>query len=497
MLYRSTPAARAHSRAHQEGKLFVQYPPLNRLRQITAGLGWRTLAVAAVVAAFWTFSETTYVDGVAAPAHAAVEKPADPGSDVVIPRLAPPRPPRAAAAQKPTPRVADTPAAGATNVPAPIAAQRSARPGGEPAPTPSASPRRFAPPVPLPGEFEHQSALLIGCGDMVLHAPEIFCDIVRAAHQTIPVLAICATRAQARRGTELLAEHGLPDAAGFLVLPVNTVWVRDYGPIFVRHADGSVSAVDVSYSPPEHVEHVRAADEDAPRLLGRSLGLPVVKVPLDLEGGNFLTNGEGLAVTSTTMLGHNLHRGYENRDIARLLNDKLGVTYGWIYVEPLEGEGTGHVDMFMTFLARDLAVVGKMDPRVDPNNAAILDKAAGMLAKVRLADGTPMRVERVPMPARRKDGFWRTYTNVIFANGTLLMPTFSDVDPQLQQEAFATFARLLPGWKIAGIRADELVAKQGLLHCISLHLPSYVSPHDFRPLGERSLDRGHRAASRR
>ena len=47
-------------------------------------------------------------------------------------------------------------------------------------------------------------------------------------------------------------------------------------------------------------------------------------------------------------------------------------------------------------------------------------------------------VKRIPMPPKWGDD-WRSYTNVIFANGTLLMPSFSDVDPALEQKVMEIY----------------------------------------------------------
>jgi len=65
----------------------------------------------------------------------------------------------------------------------------------------------------------------------------------------------------------------------------------------------------------------------------------------------------------------------------------------------LAGEETGHVDMFLTFLARDCVVAAQCDPEADPTNARILDETTGLLGRV----GTPLghvRVHRIPMPSR-------------------------------------------------------------------------------------------------
>ena len=61
------------------------------------------------------------------------------------------------------------------------------------------------------------------------------------------------------------------------------------------------------------------------------------------------------------------------------------------------------------------------------------------------------------------------------ANGVLLMPSYSDVDPALETRAAAVYQALLPSWTIKRINCDRLVQEGGQLHCISYNLPQYVS----------------------
>ena len=47
-------------------------------------------------------------------------------------------------------------------------------------------------------------------------------------------------------------------------------------------------------------------------------------------------------------------------------------------------------------------------------------------------------------------------------------------------------SRLLPGWKVVGIRSDSLAPGRGLLHCFSLNVPQYVSLRRFGLPGDPS-----------
>ncbi|HUS92726.1 MAG TPA: agmatine deiminase family protein [Phycisphaerae bacterium] len=347
------------------------------------------------------------------------------------------------------------------------------------APAAGRASRRQARALPPPGEFQKQSAIILGAVELVPYNPQVFVDIVAAAHRSVPIIALVASRQQVARGAELLRNHGLPPSAvRFVAMPVDTAWIRDYGPVFIRRSDGKVSAINAEYSRVGAEIKPRPADDHVPELLAKSLGLPVVPLPLDFDGGNLLTNGEGLCVSTTALITANSDGDHDQakKKIARLLSETLGMR-SWLYFKPLEGEASGHADMFVAFVAPDVVVVGRCDPATDPVNARNLDRAAELLAQVQTSRGQ-MQVHRIPMPPPA-GGFWRTYTNVIFANGTLLMPIFHDVDPAIQEEAITLYARLLPGWKIVGIQADGLVQKMGLLHCVALNVPDYVKLPKF------------------
>ena len=65
------------------------------------------------------------------------------------------------------------------------------------------------------------------------------------------------------------------------------------------------------------------------------------------------------------------------------------------------------------------------------------------------------------------NGAWRSYTNVIYANGVLLVPRYPESDPASLEQAVATYARLLPGWRVKALDVGELHGLGGALHCIS------------------------------
>ena len=337
--------------------------------------------------------------------------------------------------------------------------------------------------LPMPGEFEKQAALLLGTHEVVFFSSQLFVDIVAAVHKDIRVVCLVADEGEIDLAKRLLAQAGLPkNAAQFINLPMDTPWVRDYGPLFVQRRDRSVAIVNLDYREWGSKED-RGLDDNMPNLFGELLGLPVVDAPLTMSGGNLLSNGDGLCVT-TVAAAIALRKEFKGGEAVAVTEEEMqpvleafGKYFGfrkWICFNVLKGEPTGDVDMFVTFTAPDVAVVSRLDPAVDAVNAAVLDEAAAKLAGVQTSRG-PMRVYRIPMPPRQ-EGRWRSYNNVVFANGTLLMPRYADEDPEMLAEAMYLYARLLPGWKIVGVGADSLTTVNGFLHCITRNVPWFVPP---------------------
>lgn len=316
----------------------------------------------------------------------------------------------------------------------------------------------------MPAEFEKQSAILLGTTELLTYYPQLLVELVSVLIDKVALIGIVESESQRKHLITLLCDWGLPaHLLNFISLPVRGMWVRDYGPGFVRRADGSITILDAEYLEPDRPE-----DDKAPSELASLLRLPVANVPLICEGGNILSNGHGVCLTTTALIARNVQRGYSIQQVHQL----LGRYYGFRQVcilKPLISEFTGHIDMFATLVAPNVAVVGEYDPKIDPVNADILNENAAILANAETSFG-PMRVVRIPMPSNR-GGLWKTFTNVIFANGTLIMPTYGAADGEAEKIAMETFARLLPGWEVVGIDANSIIRKRGSLRCVSINIP--------------------------
>ena len=218
----------------------------------------------------------------------------------------------------------------------------------------------------LPGEFRHQAALLLGCRELLSVAPGVLVGIAEAACGRVPILALVSDDENRAEVISTLEDHGLPsESVYFIDVPHDTMWIRDYGPVVTTTSEGSEIVLNADYGDEE-----RLADDQVPAALARLLGAPCVRVPFEMDGGNLLSNGEGLCLSTVQLLVDN--------DFPELrLRQMLRTYYGCdqtIFLEPLVGEETGHVDMFATFTAPDTVVLGEYSEDEDEENKQVLDR---------------------------------------------------------------------------------------------------------------------------
>jgi agmatine deiminase len=324
-----------------------------------------------------------------------------------------------------------------------------------------------APPT-VPADFERQSALLIGVNELLPLHPHVLTGLVSALIDRLPLIAVITGEEQRRDLLATLCDWGLPahrlravrsSAAG--------LWVRDYGPQFIRR-DQTLSVIDAEYG----YTGGRPDDDQFPTDLARLLGLEVESIPLKVDGGNLLSNGRGLLLTTTGVVNRNAGN-FTPQQVMSQLNRR----YGFRQIAcppPLIGGPTAHSDMFATFTAPDTLLLGRYDPADDPVNAPLLDRVADGMRGMDSGAG-PLKVERIPMPPHR-DGVWRTYTNAVYANDTVVVPVYAGVDERIEREALDAYRRLLPGRAIIPVEATSLARTGGALRCVTLNIPHLGHP---------------------
>lgn len=263
-------------------------------------------------------------------------------------------------------------------------------------------------------------------------------------------------------GNELLNSKNVQ----FVQIPVKTKWVRDYGPIFIRSVDGQFFCVDSRYNTErvsiedkrlqslfesirknesaakeETREEDRLYDDVSPSFLaerlrqrrGRSL-LPnpinVVRPPIDLAGGDFFTDGNGIGFTSTNTL--RLNGG--NIELLNLVFREYFGLKDVVYLRPLPGRTVPHIDMFFKVVSSDIILLGRFATSSSTSTSASMQTEAQRIMdydlKV-LRDFYESRHVRVNVVSADTDNFQKNAVNIV------LVPM-----PDLSRPAREQFTRL-------------------------------------------------------
>ncbi len=329
----------------------------------------------------------------------------------------------------------------------------------------------------LPGEFELHDALVISWPInpvneitpttllFVADLEQTILDVIAQVKSQIHVIVVVPTTTIREDVLEKMAKGKISlERVEVLLMELDTPWVRDFGPFTMRNPQTTWLACQFS-----HVPGQRDADGRMAKNFTSHWDLKPVEVPFYLDGGNLISNGQGLLITTTHTLEINREMGGSKRgDLNAMFRQYFGAKQ-IVYLEPLAEELNQHVDMFLTMPTPDTVVIAEYTDEQDSDNRELLERNIERLGRVpRKAD--PLKIVRIPMPPHGVDTFGGTYTNVVYANGILLVPEYKDTDPEGHAKAVAIYRQLLPDWKIISLQADAWISFNGSLHCLTKNL---------------------------
>ena len=257
------------------------------------------------------------------------------------------------------------------------------------------------------------------------------------------------------------------------------VWMRDYGPIFVKKGAGrkaSVAATKWTFNAWGSKYDDLLPDDKAGMEVAKASGKRVFEAGIVLEGGSIDVNGAGsLMTTEQCLLNRNRNPQLAKPELERYLKDYLGVSSVIWLAKGVAGDDTdGHIDDIARFVDENTVVC--MDEK-DPNdsNRGKLKRNQGILSGFRDSEGRRLRVVTVEMPSgvSAEDGrLPASYANFYVGNAAVLVPVFGDA--RRDSAALETLSEFFPGRRVVPINSRELVYGFGGIHCVTQQQPSAV-----------------------
>ncbi len=323
-------------------------------------------------------------------------------------------------------------------------------------------------PVRTMAEWEELQALAITWTGF----PSILTQIVAAAKEEVEVIIICTNSAVVKNQLGAAGVDWMTNVT-FIEDDYDSIWIRDYGPntIYLNEVE-TLAMVDWIYNRP------RPEDDIVPEVIADHMGLDIyctTSAPTDLvhTGGNFMADGLGMAFSSELVLDENdatNQWGTSNHsveEIDQIMNDYMGIDlYPKMTVLPYDA--IHHIDMHMKLLNETTLLVGEY-PEGIADGPQIEANIQYVLSNYTTPYGTPYRVVRIPMPPEgnaypNTNGDYRTYTNAVFVNKTILLPTYEE---QYDTTAIRIWEENMPGYEIVGIDCNSIIPLSGAIHCIT------------------------------
>ena len=260
----------------------------------------------------------------------------------------------------------------------------------------------------------------------------------------------------------------------------DSIWLRDYAanPVYGNEVD-SLILVDWLYN------RERPNDDTSPAYIADALNLDLYETsdsPYDMvnTGGNYMSDGFGTAFASELVLEENDGNGEYNifypthteQQINNILETFMGI-HTYIKMPTLPYDGIHHIDMHMKLIDEETLLVSEYPqgvadgPQINANINYVLNNYTSKF-------GTPFRVVRIPAPPSTggnypdNNGAYRTYTNAVFVNNTIIIPTYRE---QYDTTALRIWGEVCPGYTLVGIDCDNtnnnIIAQSGAIHCIT------------------------------
>jgi agmatine/peptidylarginine deiminase len=314
---------------------------------------------------------------------------------------------------------------------------------------------KSAPPVDfrIPAEYEPASAVVIGWAGYTPMLTGIAKAAANLAHVQLWAAAGPASI------------PGVPAASYSRInAPIDSVWMRDYGPFGVSAGQGTAGIVDTTY---RHYQQ-RRNDDAFPANLGKAKKIYVYAMPLILDGGNLMVDSKGdLFMTKRTYIWNSdKSEAAVNSALKSYFNVKNIYTFEYSGFPGEPSDGTGHIDMFMKLLNDHTVLISVADTEPFKSNS---EKAMAFFKGKTAPDGVPYKV--ITVKAWDEGGTWYTYTNSLIVNNVAIIPSYSG-HPAEEAAAKAAYEAGISGVTVVQVPSDDSITAGGSIHCTTQLIPS-------------------------
>jgi agmatine deiminase len=249
-------------------------------------------------------------------------------------------------------------------------------------------------------------------------------------------------------------------------IPNNDIWIRDYGPFFVKE-ENKTKILDFQFNAWGEKFPPWDLDNQVPLKLSQLLSLEREVFDVVLEGGALEFNGTGVIMTTKQcLLNKNRNPNMSQNEIESLLKKSFNIEKVIWLERGLEGDHTdGHIDDFARFVSENKILLCQTEDKANPNYQHLRD------SKKQLEE-LGYELDFLPLPQdmhREGEYLPASYANFIFLNDAVVMPIFNCAQDAL---AKSVFTKSFPSKDVITIDSSLLIQEGGGLHCMTKQEPA-------------------------
>ena len=259
-----------------------------------------------------------------------------------------------------------------------------------------------------------------------------------------------------------------------VVQPIDDLWMRDTGPVFVKGPAGQIAGVDFNFNGwGGRQSHGR--DAKVARFVAGKAAAALLGTKLVLEGGGIEVDGEGTAiVTESCVLNPNRNPDLSKTAVTQELSRLLGLSKV-IWLPGIAGKDItdGHTDFYARFASAGVVVAG-LDNDSRSFDYEVTRRHLKILRGETDAKGRRLEVVTLPGPTRVREeyesrDFAAGYVNFYVCNGAVIAPEFGDSDAD--KNTHDVLSDLFPGREVIQLNIDGIAAGGGGIHCTTQQQP--------------------------
>ena len=257
------------------------------------------------------------------------------------------------------------------------------------------------------------------------------------------------------------------------------VWVRDYGPTFVRNRQtNEIAAVKWRFNAWGGKYKALMSDDKAGMHVAKLSEVRIFRPDIVMEGGAIESNGAGtILTTEQCLLNKNRNPQLTKRQIEDYLRQSLGADSIIWLKDGIEGDDTdGHVDDIARFVGKNRVLCAFETDTKYKHNYQALQHNYKLLKKARTSQGERIEIIKLPMPdpvvfPKRPFAGGRlplSYANFYIGNSCVIVPVFGC---RTDEKGLTIIPEVFPGRKIAPVYSVPFVYGAGAIHCATQQQP--------------------------